>query len=163
MANNREFVKSKLTVFIDVSAGWASASQKPIGIAQSYTLDESGETREVVDLGDADSLWANPEINKQSWTLSVDSLVLRPATGTVATYDASGKVEATNIKIGDMVWVSVADNKLGVIDNSVGTGFPFRYGKGVITAKSQAGTVNDIHTVSLTISGKGALLYGAMV
>jgi hypothetical protein len=162
MANNREFVKSKLTVFLDVSAGWAEASQKPVGIAQSYTLDESGDTREVVDLGDADSLWSNPEVNKQSWTLSVDSLVLRPATVN-ATYDASGRVELTSVKLGDNVWCAIADNKVGVIDNSVGTAFQYRYGKGTVTSKSQSGTVNDIHTISLTITGKGELLYGTMI
>lgn len=162
MANNREFVKSKLTVFMDVSAGWASASQKPVAVAQSYTLDETGETREVVDLGDADSLWGNPEINKQTWNMSVDSLVMRPQTDPSANFDTTNKKELTSIKIGDIVWVAVADNKAGVIDSSATTGFTYRYGKGVVTGKSQSGTVNDIHTISVTIDGKGALNYGVM-
>lgn len=165
MAKDHELVKSRLTVFIDTSYSddWATAkaAMTPIALAQSYNLDETGDTQEVVDLADTDSDWSNPEVSKKSWTLSCDSLLLRNNASS-GTLDIETKYKQHELVVGDLVWVAIAD----VVDegaDQVNDGLPYskdmliKYGRAVVTSVNRSGTVNDFHTVSATFSGKGAL------
>ena len=160
MALDYELVKSKLTVFVQSASvdTFDASTAYAVAIAQSYTLDETGDTQEVIDLADCDSDWSNPEVNKKSWSLSVDSLLLRPNTG-AGTIDIYDKYDPYALAAGDIVWVVVGDASCGTpYDAASGLGeLAYKYGKAVVTSVSQAGTTDDFHTISATFTGKGAL------
>lgn len=162
MAQDKELVKSKLTVFVqDGSTDTFDASLAfAIAIAQSYSLDESGDTQEVIDLAACDSDWANPEVNKKNWTLQADSLLLRDnvASGSIDIYD---KYNPYPINIGDITWVVLGDASCGAPYNPVSDNLNYRYGKAVVTSVSQTGNTDDFHTLSVTFTGKGALSFSA--
>ena len=165
MALDKELIKSKLTVFVQATdvATFDPDSAYAIAIAQTYTLDESGDTSEVIDLADCDSDWSNPEVVKKSWTLSCDSLLLRDNTAS-GTIDIGDKYDpyASQLGVGDITWLAVGDASCGgpydISTGSIST-LKYRYGKAVVTSVSQSGNTDDFHTLSVSFSGKGELLW----
>ena len=161
MALEYEIIKSQLTVFVqDSSIDTFDASLAyPVALAQSYTLDETGDTQEVQDLCDAAAEWASPEVNRKSWTLSTDTLLLRNVGANNGTITLGVKKDAYQLSLGDIVWCVVGD----AVDCSEpsGTEIAYKYGKAVITALSQAGSVGEFQTLSVTFTGKGELLRSA--
>ena len=159
MALDYEIIKNRMTVFVqdssvstfDPSLAYACA------IAQSYSLDLSGDTQEVIDMADCESEWASPEVNKKSWTLSVDSLLLRNIGGGNGTIDIFDKYNPYQLEIGDIVWCVIGDASCGSPYNPNSTGISYRYGKAVVTGINQSGNTDDFHTISATFNGKGAL------
>lgn len=154
---NYEIVKNRMTVFVqDVSVATFDPSLAyAVAIAQSYTLDESGDTQEVIDLADCDSDWANPEVSKKNWTLSVDTLLLRPlVTGTT---NIGNKFNSYDLKVGDITWVVVGDAPCATPFNPADSSLGYKYGKAVVTSLSQSGTPGEFHTLSATFTGKGEL------
>ena len=162
MAQDRELVKNKMTVFVqDASVDTFDPSLAyAIAIAQSYSLDLSGDTQEVIDLASCDAEWANPEVNKKNWTLSCDSLLLRnnATSGTIDIYD---KFDPYPLEIGDITWVVLGDASCGDPYNPQSDGIAYRYGKAVVTSLSQTGNTDDFHTLSVTFTGKGSLSFSA--
>ena len=129
-----------------------------VALAQSYNLDTNVATNSLVanDLADpvGDAEWVRPEPTEKSWTLSSDQLLLR--VDPTGEYDATDK--KTNdvifpvLKAGTQVWVVIGDSTL-----ASGETIPL-YGRGYITTYSQAGTIDEFHTYSITITGVGELL-----
>lgn len=150
-AVKHEVVKSKLTVFVDPTnaAAFATDNLRAIAVAQSYNLDEGGDTQEVIDLADAAADWANPEVTKKNWSVSVDALVLRENPSGDIDVDDATQSKVTSLRVGDIVWVAIAEST-----------FPdgLKYGKAVVTAFNQSGSAGEFHTASATFTGKGELL-----
>ena len=160
MAKDYEFIKSRLTVFVqDGSIDTFDPSMAyAVAYASSYNLDITGDTQDIVDMADCFSDWANPEVNKKSWTLSGESLLLRPNTGN-GTVDIGDKYYPYALEVGQIVWNFLADASCGAPFNpDTDSELPYRYGKSTVTSLNQSGTQGDFHTFSYTFAGKGAIL-----
>ena len=159
MALNYQIVKEQLTVFAqDASIATFDASLAyPIALAQSYTLDETGDTQEVQDLCSAQADWANPEVNKKNWTLTTDTLLLRPVATDTGTVDIGSKKDAYNLTLGQNLWCVVGDASM--CTSPLVANLKYRYGLATVTSKSQSGNVGEFHTLSVTFTGKGELKY----
>ena len=153
-------VRDLLTVWFDLTgaATFDFTNMEVVALAQSYNLDTNVATNSLVanDLANpaGGAEWARPEPTEKTWTLSCDQLLLSPEAG--GEYDATSKV--TNeaafpvLKAGTLVWVMVGDSDLASGDT-----IPL-YGQAYLTTYSQAGTIDEWHTYSLTATGVGELL-----
>lgn len=73
MSNTSKMIKAGVTVYKKNSTDEWEA----IAYAQSFSEDYTVETQEVVDLGDANADYSNPEPTKKSIQLSVSAIVLK--------------------------------------------------------------------------------------
>lgn len=153
---NYSIVKDLMTVFVqDASTDSFDANlAKAVAIAQSYSLDENGDTQEIVDLADENSEYSFPEVVKQNWTLSVDSLLLRSNSSGTISVGANQILPQSSLSVGQIVWAVLGDASAYLPDS---TNIAYRYGKCVITNINRSGNTTDPHTVSATFMGRGPL------
>jgi len=163
MADTHRIVRSLFTVFLDLTGGavFDFSNLDPVALAQSYSLDTTVNTQNLVanDLADPSGVaeWNFPEPTDKSWTVSCDNLyLLEDAVN--PNYDIELKTPPAPVLealiVGTRVWVAGADS-----DAAVGATIPW-YGQGLITTYNQAGTIDEYHTYSLVITGQGQIQTG---
>jgi hypothetical protein len=160
MADTSRIVRSLFTVSLDLTgaATFDFANQQPVALAQSYSLDTVVNTQNLVanDLADPAGAaeWNFPEPTDKSWTVTVDNLYLLDD-AVNPNYDPTGKTAPAPVldalKAGTRVWVAGADS-----DATTGATVPW-YGQGLITTYNQAGTIDEYHTYSMTVTGQGEI------
>ena len=160
MADTHRIVRSLFTVSLDLtgSTTFDFANQQLVALAQSYSLDTTVNTQNLVanDLADPAGVaeWNFPEPTDKGWTVTVDSLyLLEDAVN--PNYDITDKTAPAPVLdalvAGTRVWVAGHDSDAGT-----GSTVPW-YGQGLITSYNQAGTIDEHHTYSLVVTGQGQI------
>lgn len=130
-----------------------AANMRAVALCQSYNIDSSAETSTTTELAATNPEWQDNDVVVKSYTVSFDGLLFREDASGDYSYDDQNKFEGDALKLGDVVFFALTDYDDGSLTNTDVK----EYGKAVVTSRSKSGTVNDQHTYSITLTGKGKL------